>query len=195
VIEYKKYILLRGEKALFAQSTQKRYKYTMNETMNVAKEAAIAIEHYLNNLPETVNTINVEDDPLYQKKDIDLLYFFKNQHKVKKRTSIEIKGDRHYYTGNYFFETHSNVQKNTPGCFMYTEADFLFYYYINEKELHILPMKETRAWFLAHMHEFKTRGTSTQIGFQNKKGYRTSGKLVPRNYLLKSVPSARVVQL
>lgn len=167
----------------------------MNETMNVANKAARDIENFLRNVPETLQVINVEKDPVYQEKDIDLLYIFKNKCGNEKRTTIEIKGDRHHYTGNYFFETHSNLQKNTPGCFMYTEADFLFYYYVEKKELHILPVQNTRKWFLEHIDEFPVRGTSTQIGNAQKKGYTSSGRLVPRDYVLQSVPGARTVQL
>ncbi|PGK52509.1 hypothetical protein CN918_32510 [Priestia megaterium] len=176
-------------------SVLNRYKYTMGDTMSVAKQAAIEIELFLHSLPQTLQVVNVESDPSYQKKDVDLLYYFHNRQNLKKRISIEIKGDRHHYTGNYFFETHSNLQKNTPGCFMYTEADFLFYYYLKEKELHILPVKETREWFIENIDQFPVRGTSTQIGNFSKKGYATSGRLVPRDYLLQSVPRARFIQL
>lgn len=182
-------------KGVLTLTTEKKYKYTMNDTLKIAKQASEDIEKYLNSLSGTVNVVNVEDYPTYQKKDIDVLYFFNGKDNVKKKASIEIKGDMHHHTGNYFFETHSNLQKNTPGCFMYTEADFLFYYYVKMKELHILPMKETRAWFIKNIERFEQRGTSTQIGNKKKKGYRTAGRLVPRNILLEEVPRARVVHI
>ena len=192
MLKYKK---TKGVITMTVQSSEKKYKYTMEHTMGIAKQAASDIENYLKSLPQTVDVVNVEDHPTYQKKDIDVLYFFNGKENVKKKTSIEIKGDMHHHTGNYFFETHSNLDKNTPGCFMYTEADFLFYYYVKMKELHILPMKEARAWFIENIERFQQRGTSTQIGNKKKKGYRTAGRLVPRDILLQEVPRARVVHI
>src|SRR5699024_5516662 len=121
-------------------------KYSMTEAMSVAKQAATDIEAFLNGFKETIKVINVEDVEVYQEKDIDLLWRrYSNDKKVE--TTIEIKGDLYHYTGNYFFETISNKSKQTPGCFMYTEAEYLFYYYVNEKELHVIPMEATRKWF------------------------------------------------
>ena len=35
-------------------------------------------------------------------------------------------GDRYLNTRNFFFETYSNREKQTPGCLMHTEADYIF---------------------------------------------------------------------
>ncbi|MEW6499503.1 MAG: hypothetical protein AB1589_44625, partial [Cyanobacteriota bacterium] len=59
---------------------------------------------------------------------------------------VEVKGDRWNRTNNFFFETHSNLEKGTMGCFLYTEADWLFYYFVNTRLLYKLPMPKTRDW-------------------------------------------------
>ena len=104
--------------------------YSMNDASSVAKKAFIDINNYLLTLPTTKSVKNVEDDLYYRSIDVDLLWTCSDG----KIISIEIKGDRWHRTGNYFFETISNKSKNTQGCFLYTKADFIYYYFVNEKE-------------------------------------------------------------
>ena len=117
--------------------------YSMSEGINVAQQAKRDILRYLHFLEETVEVIDVEESPEYQKIDVDLIWK-RNADPSIITEQLEIKGDRYYRTGNFFFETISNQSRNTPGCFMYTEADYLFYYFVEVKELHILPMPQTR---------------------------------------------------
>ena len=94
---------------------------------------------------------------------------------------LEVKGDRYFGTGNYFFETVSNKAKQTPGCFLYTDCDYLFYYFMEEQELHIFTMPEIRNWFLKNQNRFKISETSTPV--QGGAHYITVGRLVPRHLL------------
>lgn len=64
--------------------------YTMNSTMEVAKQASIEIEAFLRSKPETIAVINVEDDKHFQKKDIDLLWIYKFKGKEYMKR-VEIK--------------------------------------------------------------------------------------------------------
>lgn len=89
--------------------------YTMHDALEVAKLAAADIEAWLHSQPETISVVNVEDDPDYQRRDVDLIWTTQTGEML-----IEIKGDRWDKTRNLFFETHSNQEKETPGCFMYT---------------------------------------------------------------------------
>jgi hypothetical protein len=68
---------------------------------------------------------------------------------------IEIEGDRWHTTGNFFFETYSNQEKATPGCFLYTQADLVFCYFVEPHLLYILSgasstQPTTRQWALAY---------------------------------------------
>jgi len=159
--------------------------YTMEAASEVAKLAARHIEKYLCLKPDTAWVSNVEEYPYYRTLDIDLLWYRRKKDSTQK-ISIEIKGDRYFRTGNYFFETLSNKQKNTPGCFLYSQANYLFYYFIG-RELHIMPLQAARDWFQARMDEFPEKETATPIG-RNGEYYNTVGRLVPRWRLRKEVP-------
>jgi hypothetical protein len=167
-------------------------KYSMTEGVRVAKQASSDLEEFLKKFEETIEVKNVEDDAEYREKDIDLLWLRQRKGNSIK-TTIEIKGDRWYKTGNYFFETISNKSKGTPGCFMYTEADYIFYYFVEQRELHVLPMPETREWFIKNIVRFKERETSTPVN--NEQSYITVGRLVPRNIVKKEVPKMKIINL
>lgn len=160
--------------------------YGFNNVNQIAKQGAEEVTEFLYSMKSTVRVENVENDPEYQEKDIDLIWHYRSKisGKIEKKT-IEIKADRYYRTGNYFFETVSNTNKNTPGCFLLTEADVIFYYFIDEKELHMLPTNPTRDWFLQNQYRFKEAQTSTS----SKKGilYTSKGRKVPRNVVKNNV--------
>lgn len=165
----------------------------MEGAAEVADKAAADIEALLRRQPDTVEVINVESDPSYREKDIDLLWRRKHQDGSVKTIRIEVKGDRWYKTGNYFFETCSNEGKSTLGCFLYTEADYVYYYFVDERELHVLPMPATRDWFIQHITEFKEKKTSTPVGKGRR--YITMGRLVPRQLVAAEVAGVKVLKL
>jgi len=167
--------------------------YSMAAASAVAMQAAKDLEAYLRNKPETIEVLNVEDEPSCQAKDIDLIWTYYRSDGNRAVKTIEIKGDRYYGTGNYFLETISNEAKNTPGCFLYTAADYVFYYFLEPKELHILPMPATRDWFQQHLPEFPEKKTSTPVG--KNKFYVTVGRLVPRQRIINEVPGVRIINL
>jgi len=160
----------------------------MQESMEVAERASSDIETWLNSLNKTQNVTNVEDEPEYQDIDVDLLW-----ETQKNEYQVEIKGDRQHETGNYFFETISNKGKNTPGCFMYSEADLLLYYFVDIKKLYILPLKETRKWFIENIDQFQERETTTPCGDDDY--YITVGRLVPIDTVLKSISGIKKYNL
>jgi hypothetical protein len=162
-------------------------RYTMAEAADVARQAARDIEAWLRGLSQTLDVLNVEDDAAYQQADVDLLWTTQ-----KGRYKVEIKGDRLHQTGNFFFETVSNAQKATPGCFLYTEADLLFYYFVSTGILYILPVPETRGWFKQHMTEFQERSTNTPVG---EDYYTTIGRLVPIKRVVREVEGVRSYEL
>ncbi len=161
--------------------------YSMNEGKGVARQAARDIESWLLSLPRTISVVNVEDDPEYQKVDVDLL-LTTNKGSYK----LEIKGDRYHKTGNFFLETHSNQERGTPGCFLYTAADWVLYYFVTPRTLYLLPMPATREWFAANIDRFRERSTTTKTdrGF-----YTTVGRLVPINVVRDEVEGVRKLSL
>jgi hypothetical protein len=158
-------------------------RYSMQDGTQVAQVAAADIEHWLHSLRQTVDVTNVELDPAYQALDVDLLWTTQ-----KGRYQVEIKGDRVEKSGNFFFETQSNAEQGTPGCFLYTQADLLFYYFVNTKQLYILPMPQTRNWFVPIQDKFRERATTTPVAGHH---YTTVGRLVPIARVMAEIKTAR----
>lgn len=154
--------------------------YTFDRQLKIGAQGVNEITDFLNEWKDTIGkVINVENNPEYQDKDIDLIWNYTKDNQTFSKT-IEVKTDT-YDSPNFFFETLSNVEKGTPGCFLYSEADFLFYYYIhkNKKTLYILPFKKTREWFNLNRNIYLSRQTSTPINNSIMSEYRTEGSLVP----------------
>jgi hypothetical protein len=161
---------------------------TMRDGSQVARQAAVELEAWLRGLPQTLELRNVEAAPEYQARDIDLLWTTRDG----RCRALEIKGDRWHRTGNFFFETWSNQEKGTPGCFLYTQADFLLYYFIEPRVLYILPMPATRDWFIPRQQQFKERPTTTPVG---SGFYTTVGRLVPIQAVLQEVAGVKKISL
>jgi len=161
-------------------------RYTVDETYSIARRASREIEAWLRRQPYTRGVRNVEDDPQYQAMDVDLLHTT-----ARGEFKIEIKGDRLDRTGNFFFETQSNREYDTPGCFLYTQADWLYYYFVETGVLYILPMPRTREWFLQTLDQFSERETTTPVGAhatkETRAHYTTVGRLVPIEEVLRGV--------
>lgn len=161
--------------------------YSMDEGLQIAQIAAFDIEAWLKDKPETLDVKNVENDPNFQQIDVDLIWTNSTG-----EFKLEIKGDRWHKSRNFFFETISNKEKNTPGCFLYTQADYLFYYFIEPRTLYILPMTATRRWFNACQNRFRERETHTSVG---NSSYTTVGRLVPIAVVRLEVPGVKQHQL
>jgi hypothetical protein len=161
--------------------------YTMSGVKGSADRAvALATQHLLATAQGS-RVHDVQEDPRFQHRGVDLLW-----EREAEVVGVEVKGDRHGRRGNYFFELVSNLEKDTPGCFLYSEAKWLAYVFLRERELHLLPLHETRAWFLANKATFPLRHTRTQVG---KEGYTTVGALVPVREVLSQVAGAQRIQL
>lgn len=163
-------------------------RYTMRESVDVSRQAARQIEAWLAARPRVLHVLNVEAEPEYQRLDIDLIVVT-----TSGRYTVEIKGDRWHQTGNFFFETNSNQEKGTAGCFWLTAADYLFYYFVEPRWLYILPMPATRNWFEAAQERFPPRATTTAAG--RGKHYTTVGRLTPVSVVMAEVPGAKLFQL
>ena len=153
------------------------------DSFSIAKQSAFEIEKYLNKLDIVTRVQNVELDKEFQIIDVDLLVDYKDNGIIR-TDKIEIKGDTYEKTGNYFFETVSNASKKTMGCFLYTQCDYLYYYFINIKELHILKMNDVRDWFLINPKKFATKQVYTKC---EHGCYMTIGKVVPIHMVQKQV--------
>ena len=160
---------------------------TMSDASDVARQASADVEAWLRRKADTLDVRNVENDPEFQRVDVDLVWTTR-----RRSYKIEVKGDRWHSSGNFFFETLSNKEKGTLGCFMYTQADFLFYYFVVPRTLYILSVPITREWFIANMSHFEERETTTPVGLEY---YTTVGRLVPIETVLREVRPLKQEQL
>ncbi len=161
--------------------------HSMAYTSGIARQAAADVTHFLENYWQkyTVAVHNVEDDKAFQAHDVDLLWTIVDGNGRLRTIAIEIKGDRYHHTGNFFFETISNTGKGTPGCFLYTKAHWLFYYFVEIGHLYCLPMMTVQPWFYENSDRFSEQATSTPAGDGR---YVTVGRLVPIQTVLDEVP-------
>jgi DNA adenine methylase len=156
---------------------------TMKAGLAVTKQTAQDIAAWLAARPETLRVVNVEQDAAYQAKDVDLVWETATQTYL-----VKIKNDQGGRTGSFFFETVRSREKGTPGCFLCSQADLLFYYFARTGRLYILPLVEARRWFLEHETGFESRETRTPAG-EGEQGT-TVGKLVPVERVLMEVKGA-----
>jgi len=137
--------------------------YDMTSTMAVSDIGVQVSVRYLKDVLNYSEVLYVDKNKAFQKKDIDLIAVKEDEFGIMGST-IEVKTDR-YTTGNLFFETISNIQTGSPGCLMYSEADFLHYYFTGYKQLYIMDLRLFREWVLANRHRYKPRNTSTGNDF------------------------------
>ena len=167
-----------------------------NQSLAIGQQAVQAVMAFLQS-PVVKNTWfatqivhSVEDDPRYQPLGIDLLWVVPERSFLRSMT-VEVKGDRYDQTGNFFFETVSNIQYSTGGGFVITRAEWLFYYFINSGKLYCLPMEFVKPWFVENMSRFRERIAQSQ---RDGSHWRTAGRLVPIVTALREVPAIKAFQ-
>jgi hypothetical protein len=126
---------------------------------------------------------DVQHDPRFQPRGVDLLW----ERSPTELVGVEVKGDRNGHRGNYFFELVSNLERDTPGCFLYSSADLFLYVFLDKAEVHTLPLAQTRAWFLERAKSFPVKHTRTRMGNAT---YTTLGAVVPVRAVLSQVIGA-----
>lgn len=157
--------------------------YSMRGTLGAAERAlAFARQFLLWKEPGSL-LHDVQEDPRFRHRGVDLLW----ESPDGEVRGVEVKGDRRGRGKRYFFELVSNVEKNTPGCFLYSRADLYLYVFLEEREVHPLPMPRTREWFLAQPDGFPLMHTTTKVG---PVLYTTVGAVVPVAQVQREVPGA-----
>ncbi len=162
--------------------------YTMRGVQGAADRAVMLARAYLEGASPGSRVHDVQADPRFQHRGVDLLW----ERPGEPVWGVEVKGDRHGHRGNYFFELVSNLEKDTPGCFLYSTADLLLYVFLAEQEVHALPLLATRAWFLERAKSFPLKSTRTRTGAQT---YTTVGAVVPVRQVLEGVEGTQRLRL
>ncbi|WP_194190312.1 hypothetical protein [Clostridium chrysemydis] len=146
---------------------------------NYAEIGAAEITKYLESTGW--NVTNVEGDKAYQILDIDLV-----AEKDGETVTIEIKADTYKNTPNYFCETVSNTSKGTKGCFYATKSDYIFYYFMEKYELHVIPTQEAQTWLRLNESNYKEVSVKT-TGSKGEFWYSNQGRLVKQSDLQSAV--------
>lgn len=156
-------------------------KYDYHNSVEVGNIANEHITQYLKK--EGYAVIDVEADKQFQKHDVDLIIAKMREDKLNV-TLVEIKGDTYGKSKNYFLETISNKSKKSKGCFLYSKADYFFYYFVDSKELNMIPLEEARRWVRKNRDKFEAKDVQTKV---NGGFYESQGLLVPKKELNKAV--------
>jgi hypothetical protein len=146
--------------------------YSMRGVQAAAERAVHHVRAHLLNEVQGSRLHDVSLDPRFQHRGVDLLW----EHPDGQVVGIEVKGDRQPRQATYFLELVSNLEKDTPGCFLYSRADWLAYVFLSKRELHLLPLPAARAWFLEHAARYPLKHTRTRTGALQ---YTTVGAVVP----------------
>ena len=127
--------------------------YNFSGCDKLAKIGEAVSEEYLHTLKFINKIENVRDVKEYQAKDIDIIAEIDTR-----KIYIEVKTDS-YTSGNMFYETISNDIKQEIGCMEKTEADFIFYYFINPKyrKIYIFRTEMLRDWVHKNKERFKLK--------------------------------------
>jgi hypothetical protein len=111
----------------------------------------------------------------YQALDIDYICFGFDD-----SWTVDIKTDRCYRTGNYFFETVANVESDKQGWAYTSAAEYILIVYNTGAgyELHVISLKLTREWLNENAWKCKTITNSTKR--ENGTIYHSQGIIVSR---------------
>lgn len=118
----------------------------------VGQNGEYIIYNYLSNHSSTINLIDVSKDKWFQQFDIDFLWQDTEYNIFKIEVKTDTLADK---TGNMVYEIWSDKRTHSKGCFEKTEADYIFYYLINNRTLYVFNTKELREWVLEHTNNLK----------------------------------------
>lgn len=150
-----------------------------------------AVRTLLRKRSETLEVRDVQSEPSYRAKDIDLLWTRKRPVGPPETLGVEVKWDR-YTTGNVAFETLSVVEQKVPGCFLSSEADLWYYCFPRWGKAYVLPLARTRAWFLEKGAGYPRKVTSSHDTIKGV--WHTEFAVLPIMDLLRAVPEVEIVE-
>lgn len=166
--------------------------YEWDERVAKGKVGIVLVTRLLNRDARTVEVENVEEFADYRRADVDLLWQRRDGRHGIETWKVEVKTDT-YMTGNMAFELMSVIENNTPGCFLVSEADLWYYCFPGFGVAYVLPMPETREWFLYEKppHEVKETWSTGPGG----RVYHSRSAMVPIPAVIMGVSGVRVEML
>lgn len=141
--------------------------YEFERQNGVGKQGELIVKSWLMQQSNISSLLDVSSNKKYQKDDIDIIVNTEDGGTI----TYEIKTDS-FLTGNLFFEIVSNTERNTPGCMLYTKADYILYFFIRNNNLYKLPTIAFREWVISNRDKFKEKSV-------DNKYYHSKGLLIP----------------
>lgn len=152
---------------------------SFEERLAVESEHMERVQSFLYAREETVG---IAEATLEEQKRLDVdFHWLRTMDDSLEQVKVEVKFDTQgHATGNFAFETVSNELRSSAGCILRSEADLLFYYFCESRELWVMGMREVREWFLEEMASTKNRFRSFET-YTERDGlvYPSYGRLVP----------------
>jgi hypothetical protein len=152
----------------------------MHSVMGAANRAVAMACRWMRERCPQATFHNVQEEPRFQHLGVDFLWE-KDAYTVE---GVEVKGDRSRGK-HFFFELVSNFERNTPGCFLYSRADWMLYVFLPLRRLYALPLPATRQWLLPLAQSFPLQKAHTRTG---PIAYTTLGVTVPVATLVRALP-------
>ena len=135
---------------------------------------------FLQNESNVEDVIDVRNDKVFQKYDVDFLVYTDRSIIVP----IEVKSDTMAHrTGNIAYEVLSNKHYNTKGCFEKTRARYIYYYLTKTKQLYQIDVKKLRLYVEVN---YKNKKKLIAMG-DNALGYLIKIKELLTNNVMKEV--------
>lgn len=158
--------------------------YNFKTSNELGKFGESIAKKYFDQSNKISSYLDVTDDDIYREKDIDFILNMKNGNVI----TVEAKADK-VPSSNIFFETISDIEKNTLGCMYKTEADYIFYYFIAFKELYILKREPYVNWFKKeHLYLWGCEDKKVRNEAYDSNGflyyYWTYGYIIPKKYII-----------
>jgi hypothetical protein len=179
-----------------------------NEENHFAQQGEHLCAEYLKSIPSTYEVYDVRHYEDCRENDIDFFWIYRNNNKeypLHSEKKIDIKTDKKRKWGNFFFETISNCEKNSLGCFLKTDSDYFLYLFVDynyktkkiikKYDMYFLEIKPVREWFHLVKDNYEDKFPRTYYNNNDKsKGFYTSkGKAIPINDVLKAFPETITV--
>lgn len=135
------------------------------------------IEKFLDKNETLDKIVSVRDNKIFRDMDVDYVSYRKSG----LIDLVEVKTD-YYKSPNIFYEVKSCVETNSLGCMEKTKADYLFYFFIETRELYILDMKKMREWVRLNSDKFRFINDIKNKRYDNSI-YHSSGYLIKKKFL------------
>ena len=121
---------------------EKKKQHEFKNDLKTGARGEAIIERWLSKQPGVVSVDDLTGIEKYQKLDIDFAVTFN----TGKRVTFEVKTDT-YPMKNLYYETMSNLERGTIGCFEMTGADYMLYFYEKHNRIVMMDVGRMRKWF------------------------------------------------